>query len=641
MTRFKKRKAEMLDNELASIRARTDRIFAVLMWLQWIAGIALALFVTPYSWEGATQSIHVHVTIAVVLGGVISLLPLALAYLLPGHSMTRLALAVAQMMWSGLLIHLTGGRIETHFHVFGSLALLSYYLDWKVMLAATSVTVVDHLMRGAFMPESIYGLSNPEVWRSLEHGGWVIFEDFFLLISIRSSLKQIADGVEARVHNDYQITRNEEVVELRTLELRAASADLAERNKMLSEHSEALQRASELKSDFLANMSHQIRTPMSAILGYTDFLADVCQSESSQITSAISTIQKNGGHLLTIVSDILDLAKAEAGRIELQQVDYSLRGLLNDVADRMAVRARSKSLKLSVSCDNDMPELLNGDPARLRQILMNLVSNAVKYTDRGSISVQAVSRANANGMWVQLKVQDTGSGLTSEQIAQLQQPWTQSDDSSTRCPGIGLVIVRRLVDLMHGTLRVDSELGVGSSFFIDLPCRPGSAVLSPNSSAPTATRNRESLPPLDSIPEGLRVLVVDDCQDNQRLLQFLLRKMGAITAGAINGLAGIEAIADADSSGVGYDIVLMDMQMPVLDGYSAATRLRASGVTLPIIAITAYEGAVDRRRCLESGCSHYIAKPIQVDAFRDVILRAVSDRQEESRNIEACLGASC
>lgn len=137
------------------------------------------------------------------------------------------------------------------------------------------------------------------------------------------------------------------------------------------------------------------------------------------------------------------------------------------------------------------------------------------------------------------------------------------------------------------------------------------------------------------------MLVVDDCQDNQRLLQFLLRKMGAITAGAINGLAGIEAIADADSSGVGYDIVLMDMQMPVLDGYSAATRLRASGVTLPIIAITAYEGAVDRRRCLESGCSHYIAKPIQVDAFRDVILRAVSDRQEQTQSVEACLAASC
>lgn len=624
------RESRMFGAELTSIRVKADRIFAALMLLQWFAGIGLALFVSPYSWEGSSQSVHSHVWIAVFLGGIVSSLPIGLALLAPGRWITRTVLAIAQMVWSGLLIHLTGGRIETHFHVFGSLALLAFYLDWKVLTVASAVTAADHIIRGVFYPESIYGLANIEWWRSGEHASWVIFEDIFLLISMRNSLCQIRHGVDCRVRIHDQVTRTEDIVQERTKELHQATVELAEQNRILEQNAVALRQASRAKSEFLANMSHEIRTPMTAILGYADVLAEADLEDRQRCHEAAATIQRNGAHLLSIINDILDLSKIEAGRVELEQIDFSLRDLLTGVVDLLKVRADAKSLKLTVKVDRSVPEVLIGDPTRLRQVLMNLVGNAIKFTSIGSVSVQANYREDATGAWLQLQVRDTGIGMTPEQAATVFEPFSQADNSMTRRfggTGLGLAVTRRFVELMQGTVLVETGFGLGSIFTVEVPCRRSATVALAPAQETQRSENTQAQDVASTnvdVIKGARVLIVDDGEDNRLLLSFLLKKMGATVTLANDGQEGVDTILKCDPPGSDFDVVLMDMQMPVLDGYSATSQLRELGLTLPIIAITAHAMASDRKLCLDAGCSDYVTKPIKKDVLRRVVETALT-----------------
>jgi hypothetical protein len=211
----------LFDEYQQDIYRRTDRMFAWLMGLQWVAGIVFALWVSPLAWSGTVSSIHLHVWAAVVLGGVVCLFPAALALLRPGQPSTRYTVAVAQMLMSALLIHLTGGRIETHFHVFGSLAFLAFYLDWKVLGSASAVVVADHLLRGLFWPESVYGIVNPEWWRFLEHAFWVVFEDVFLVLACSYGLGELVGA--ARRQAEVEVLR--ETDELKSFALEMALAE--------------------------------------------------------------------------------------------------------------------------------------------------------------------------------------------------------------------------------------------------------------------------------------------------------------------------------------------------------------------------------------------------------------------------------
>ncbi|MBX3368257.1 MAG: response regulator [Phycisphaeraceae bacterium] len=593
-------------------RASTDRMFAGLMLLQWIGAVLASLLISPRTWIGETSTLHIHVWVAAILGGVIASLPFALAILLPGRAVTRHCIATAQMAFSMLLIHLSGGRIETHFHIFGSLAFLAVYRDWKVLMTATVIVAVDHWARGLWWPMSVFGTTASSGWRWLEHAAWVIFEVSVLLLAISRGLRDARGVALGRAEAEQRAEIVGALVDARTLQLEDARAE-----------AEAASRA---KSTFLANMSHEIRTPMTAVLGFADLIQDPSVSPE-QRDAHILTIRRNGEHLLGIINDILDLSKIEARQMDLSPEPCCVRTIVTEIESLMRIRAAEKGITLESRFEYPQPVSITTDPLRLRQILMNLVGNAVKFTESGSITVvvHAVRGSDAEPM-LRVDVTDTGIGMSKEAVARLFTPFTQVDTSPTRRfggSGLGLAISRRIAELMGGSLSVRSSPGAGSTFTLAIPTGDLSGVAIhhepiAHATAPDAARNDRHAPHLRG-----RILLAEDGPDNQRLIAFHLRKAGADIEIVPNGEEAIRAVERAEQDGKPFSAILMDMQMPKLDGYDATRALRASGRTLPIIALTAHAMQGDRERCLDAGCTDYQTKPINAGALLTCIARHI------------------
>ncbi len=407
----------------------------------------------------------------------------------------------------------------------------------------------------------------------------------------------------------------------RQLEQHAAALEAA--NRALEESSQLAERATQAKSEFLANMSHEIRTPMTAILGFTDLLAGTLNTPDH--LEAVEIIRRNSNYLLALIDDILDLSKIEAGKLHVERIRCSPTGLLADVIALMQVRAAAKSIPLTLEYDGPCPETIVTDPTRLRQILVNLIGNAVKFTEVGEVRVVVrLVEAASPAPRLLCEVIDTGIGMAPEQVARLFQPFHQADASTSRRfggTGLGLAISRRLAGLLGGDIAVQSEPGRGSRFSVTVDTgslagialieRPvqGHAVATPTGASP-----REIGPPA---PLNCRVLLAEDGYDNQRLVAFLLQKAGVQVTIAENGLAAMEMLLtpvpgetpSAAASSEPFDVILMDMQMPVMDGYTATRQLRANGCKVPIVALTAHAMADDRQCCLDAGCDDYLAKP--------------------------------
>jgi signal transduction histidine kinase/ActR/RegA family two-component response regulator len=625
-----RRAEEILADRLDRIRRESDSLFARLMVVQWIGAVLLALWLSPHTWIGETASIHSHVWTALCLGFALSSLPVYIASRHPGTVLTRQVVAVTQMLWSALLIHISGGRIESHFHIFGSLAFLAWYRDWKVLVSATTVAAVDHFARGWFLPESIYGVSQPEFWRSLEHAGWVLFEDVFLFISIHRSLREMRSSAEAQDAVEKSFQRTEVVVQERTRALQAKSELFQRQAEELAKSRTRAEEANQAKSEFLANMSHEIRTPMTAILGFTDVL--LSEPRTAEEAESLATIKRNGDHLLGLINDILDLSKIEAGRLELESTTFRPCQVLADVVSLMRVRAVDKKLSLTLEYEGAIPETIESDPTRLRQILINLVGNAIKFTSEGSVRIVVRLRElPLQRLALEFDVIDSGIGIPPEAAKRLFRPFTQADASMTRRfggTGLGLAICKRLATLLGGDIEVVSKAGEGSTFRFRMAA--GTAV-----GAAVLTRPREGLERLNDLQSPVpgarleaRILVAEDGPDNQRLIRHVLTKAGAEVQMVDNGRAAVQAALAAADQGTPYDVILMDMQMPILDGYSATRQLRAVQYEWPIIALTAHAMAGDRELCLSAGCDDHLTKPID-RALMVATLRAMTARVRE------------
>jgi PAS domain S-box-containing protein len=395
--------------------------------------------------------------------------------------------------------------------------------------------------------------------------------------------------------------------------------DITERKRAEEKLRDAMrcaESASEAKSQFLANMSHELRTPLTAILGYADVLLDPDQT-AEQRAGFIQTIRSNGDHLLALINDILDISKIEAGKMTVEVIECCPCDIVAEVAGLMRVRAVAKKLKLDVEYIGGIPRTIHSDPTRLKQVLVNLIGNAVKFTETGGVRLIArmATPADAERPMLRFEVADTGIGMTPEQRGRLFTAFSQADSSTTRRfggTGVGLMISKKLSQMLGGDLTVASEPGVGSSFIVTVATGALRGVETIDHPSETVMHSQAVVPKIgDGLRlDGVNVLLAEDGPDNQRLVSFVLTKVGATVTLAENGKIAVEKAMGVVEAGSAFDVVLMDMQMPVLDGYGAVSLLREKGYQGSIIALTAHAMEGDRQRCISVGCNDYATKPI-------------------------------
>jgi PAS domain S-box-containing protein len=429
-----------------------------------------------------------------------------------------------------------------------------------------------------------------------------------------------ADGSTVWLRDSVRVVReNGRIVRLRGLMVNITAQKQTE--SALVEATAKAEEANRAKSEFLANMSHEIRTPMTAILGFAENLLD--SSDESERVNAALTIRRNGVHLIEIINDILDISKIEAGKLEIEHVRCSLVQLVSEVQSLMQVRADMKGLALDLDFDGPVPDSITTDPTRLRQVLINLLGNAIKFTESGRVHLvvglvdpPVGDEGGGSSGLLRFDVTDTGAGMSAEQSAKLFSPFAQADSSMTRKfggTGLGLAISKRLARMLGGdVVLVRSAPGAGTMFRATVAT--GSLIgvemarRTAQDTAVTPEPRGHTMP--KDVALSCRILLAEDGPDNQRLISFILKKAGADVSVAENGKLAMEGALAARQDEKPYDVILMDMQMPVMDGYEATRRLRKRGYTGAIIALTAHAMTSDRKKCINAGCDDYATKPV-------------------------------
>jgi signal transduction histidine kinase len=436
--KVRQRAAVILAERQNQVYVRTDRWFAWLLAAEYVAGIVVAIVVSPWTWAGTTSQLHVHVIAAAVLGAVIVSLPIVLAWKTPGRTITRHMIAAGQMLMSALFIHLSGGRIETHFHVFGSLAFLAFYRDWRVLITATVIVALDHMLRGMFWPQSVFGTLVASPFRWLEHAGWVLFEVWFLRLACIHNLSEMTSDARHRAELEHAHELTEEEVVRRT-------ADLARKNQELDE--------------FTYVASHDLQEPVRKLVSFSKLLEQDLNGElNDHAAKDLRFIVDAAGRMRDLIQDLLALSRAGRSALRVENVP------LDECVDRALESLDMRVQETKAEIVRDPLPTVTGDPTLLTQLYQNLMSNSLKFIDRTRpprVHVTAVRRGDA---W-ELGVEDNGIGIKPEYTERIFRPFqrlhTRGEYDGT---GIGLAICRKAVERHAGEIWVESQPGQGSHF---------------------------------------------------------------------------------------------------------------------------------------------------------------------------------
>jgi signal transduction histidine kinase len=574
------RSAALFREQQQSIIVHTDRLFAWLMLLQWIAAIVAARWIAPRTWTGIYSQVNPHLLAAILLGGFITALPVFLALTQPGRTLTRHTIAVGQMMMSGLLIHLTTGRIETHFHVFGSLAILAFYRDWRVLISASAVVYLDHLVRGVFWPQSVYGVTTATIWRSLEHAGWVIFEVAFLTVSIRKSLSEMLSVAERQAKLEAVNEYVERQVAERTAELTRENLERRQAEKNFKESEEQLRQSQKMEAvgRLAGGVAHDFNNLLTVITGFCGLSLQQMKKDHP-LRKHTQEIQGAAERASSLTGQLLAFSRKQVLQPRVLQLDEVVGGM-----EKMLHRVIGEDIELSTVFDPALGRV-KADPGQVEQVILNLALNARDAMPRGGKltirtsnvfldqSSSARNRELPVGEYVLLAISDTGIGMTDEVKEHLFEPFFTTKGVG-RGTGLGLATSYGIITQSDGDIRVYSEPERGTTFKIYLP-----RVDAPASAGHLGEAEE------DSWPGGTEsVLVVEDDGAVRNLTVTILRNCGYHVQEARNGIEALTIIEQQ----IPFKLVITDVIMPKMSGKELYNRMKICAPKMKVLFMSGY-----------------------------------------------------